>query len=109
MYSQFMIHGQKNIKLLRVLKFQLPETTFMKCPCLAVFPSPCILSELAETTFLCFSFYILIEYYVTYVPFGILRPQKEIPWIEKVTALKASPHLPTVNITICPSAFCQGA
>jgi len=43
------------------------------------------------------------------VPFYILRPQKEIPWIEEVTAPKASPYLPTANITVYPSAFCQGA
>jgi len=34
------------------------------------------------------------------VPFCILRPQKEIPWIEEVTAPKASPSLPPANITI---------
>jgi hypothetical protein len=34
------------------------------------------------------------------VPFCILRPQKEIPWIEEVTAPKVSPYLPTANITI---------
>jgi len=39
------------------------------------------------------------------VPFCILRPQKEIPWIEEVTALKASPYLPTANITIYPSGL----